>query len=336
VSFEAPAEKMKSEFAFIQRIRERAGEDQIGDDTAILQQRSGLETLVTADLLIEEIHFVRRWTQPSWLGHKSLAVSLSDIAAMGGEPRSALITLASPPDADDRFWEEFFDGYLGLANRYGVRLVGGDTSASIDRITIDSIVLGECHQGAAIRRHGARVGDSIFVTGDLGKSSLGLELLRGGDAVVDIDNTALRSHLRPEPRVDFGRELGKRGLAHAMIDVSDGLAQDLGHICRESRVSAVLTADAIPLSDGLKRVADGESAIFEMAITSGEEYELLFTAANSAGAELSTIADSLGVRLTRIGEVVSMSESPVMLERRGQTEALSPRGYDHFDPARGR
>src|SRR4029453_8308472 len=146
---------MKSEFAFIQRIRERAGGDQIGDDTAILQPRAGFETLVTADLLIEEIHFVRRWTPPSWLGHKSLAVSLSDIAAMGGEPRNGLITLASPPDADDRFWEEFFDGYLELANRYRVRLVGGDSSASIDRITIDSIVLGECHRGAAIRRQGA-------------------------------------------------------------------------------------------------------------------------------------------------------------------------------------
>jgi thiamine-monophosphate kinase len=142
-----------------------------------LQQSAGFETLVTADLLIEEIHSLDA-EPPSWLGHKSLAVSRGDIAAMGGEPRNALITLASPPDADDRFWDEFFDGYLELANLYRVRLVGGDTSASIDRITIDSIVLGECHQGAAIRRHGARVGDSIFVTGDLGKSALGLSLLR--------------------------------------------------------------------------------------------------------------------------------------------------------------
>jgi thiamine-monophosphate kinase len=314
----------------------RAGGDQIGDDTAILQQSDGFETLVTADLLIEEIHFVRRWTPPSWLGHKSLAVSLSDIAAMGGEPRNALITLASPPDADDHFWEEFFDGYLELANRHRVRLVGGDTSASINRITIDSIVLGECHQGSAVRRQGARVGDSIFVTGDLGKSALGLELLRRPDPAIDMDSSAVRAHLRPEPRVDFGREVGKRRLAHSMIDVSDGLAQDLGHICQESRVSAVLKAEAIPRSDGLERVAEGESAILEMALTSGEEYELLFTAPNSAWAELSTIVESLGVRLTRIGEVVSMRDSPIMLERRGRIESLSPRGYDHFHPARSK
>jgi thiamine-monophosphate kinase len=322
---------MKSEFAFIRRIRERTGGDQIGDDTAIIQSRPGLETLVTADLLIEDIHFVRRWTPPSWLGHKSLAVSLSDIAAMGGEPRNALITLASPPDADDQFWEGFFDGYLELASRYRVRLVGGDTSAAIDRITIDSIVLGQCDQGAAVRRQGARVGDSIFVTGDLGKSALGLELLRRGEAATNIDNSAVRAHLRPEARVELGRELGKRRLAHAMIDVSDGLAQDLGHVCRESQVSAVLKAEAMPLAAGLELVAESELAIFEMAITSGEEYELLFTAANAARADLSAIADSLGVRLTRIGEVVSRRDNLLMLERGGRTEVLAPRGYDHFD-----
>src|SRR5262249_18220955 len=148
---------MKSEFAFINRIRQRAGGDQIGDDTAVIDSRPEVQTLATADLLAEGIHFDRRWTLPSWLGHKSLAVSLSDIAAMGGVPRYALITLSTPRNVGDQFWEEFFDGYLQLAGRYDVKLVGGDTSAAIDRITIDSIVLGECNRGKAVRRAGASV-----------------------------------------------------------------------------------------------------------------------------------------------------------------------------------
>jgi len=328
---------MQSEFEFIKRLRSRAGAAAgviagIGDDAAVLAPRAGWELLVTADLLVEDVHFRREYSPPRWLGHKSLAVSLSDIAGMGGRPRYALLSLAATRATGDAFWEEFFAGYFALAARSGVTLVGGDTSAAPDRVTIDSIVLGEVEAGLSVRRGGARPGDAVYITGELGRSAAGLRLLAGGararEGVEDAEQRALRAHLRPEPRLEFGAEVGARGLARAMLDVSDGLAQDLGHICEESGVGAVIDFEALPVAAEAR--LPGEDA-FGLALGGGEDYELLLAAGREAEGELKEIGRACGLPVARIGEIVARNGgSALRLRRAGEVLPLEPRGYDHF------
>jgi thiamine-monophosphate kinase len=341
---------MKSEFAFINLIRAQAARESvrglvcgIGDDAAVVAEESGRETLVTTDLLIEDVHFKLEYTPPYLLGHKAIAVSLSDIAAMGGAPRFAFLSLGIPHSAlrtpqSGEFWEEFFAGYFDLAARFGVALVGGDTSASPDRLVIDSVIMGGCARGQAVRRDGARVGDAVYVTGGLGASAAGLELLRRGARVGGTDDgpsqRALRAHLMPEPRVEFGRLVGERRLATAMLDVSDGLTQDLAHICEESNVAALIDSEAVPVASAASLVAGDAAASFDLAVSGGEDYELLLTANPSAEAELMKAAGECQVPLTRVGEVVARNAgsamSPLLLRRGGEVGPLAPRGYDHF------
>ncbi|HET6890872.1 MAG TPA: thiamine-phosphate kinase, partial [Pyrinomonadaceae bacterium] len=229
-----------NEFEFIERLRAQLRDNRhpsellrgIGDDAAVISQSSGRDTLITSDLLVEDIDFRRESTQPGLLGHKALAVSLSDIAAMGGRPRWALVSLGVPEDVwNSDFVDEFYKGFIALANRYDVDLIGGDLSRTTEKIVIDSIVNGECASDQAILRKGAQPGDQLFVTGSLGGSAAGLRLIERGfhvkqnnvhaEEVESIDQLVL-SHLRPEPRVGWGLVLGEEGLATAMIDISDG------------------------------------------------------------------------------------------------------------------
>ncbi|MDX2033432.1 MAG: thiamine-phosphate kinase [Blastocatellia bacterium] len=334
---------MRSEFEFIERIRDRARGVQaadlmrgIGDDAAILRQRAGRETLITVDLLVEEVDFKLAYAPPRWLGAKTLAVSLSDIAAMGGAPTFSLLTLAIPPALrSDAFWEAFFDGYFTLAAAHGVALIGGDLSSSPDRLALDSIVMGVCAAGRAVRRDGARPGDGVYVTGSLGASAAGLRLLLAGARVEDGVDTpeqrALRAHLCPTPRVAFGRGVGEAGLAQSMIDVSDGLAQDLAHLCEESRVGAVIEFERIPIADEVSLVAQSEEEAFRLAVGGGEDFELLLTAPPENEAALVALAAERGLRLTRIGEIVPPCEAFTVGVRRGEEiKSLSIRGYNHF------
>ena len=328
-----------SEFAFIERIRARVAQSAfkptdlllgIGDDAAVLREQSGRELLVTTDLLVEDVDFKLEYIPPAWLGHKALAVSLSDIAAMGGVPRFSLLTLALPLRArsaergapSEEFWNAFLDGYCALAEAHQVTLIGGDISGMPERLAIDSMVLGQCESGKSLRRSGARVGDAIFVTGELGASAAGLQLLLNGERVNETANDwrqqALRAHLRPEPRVAFGQALGQSGLAHAMLDVSDGLAQDLAHICVASHVSARLLAEAIPIAEG---------ASLKLALTGGEDFELLFTANPANETALQQLADTCHLRLTCIGKVIAFHpDSLLWLDE----QAYQPAGFDHF------
>ena len=302
----------------------------------------GRETLITADLLIEDVHFRLDYTSLHCLGHKALAVSLSDIAAMGGQPRFALLTLGIPKNnlsaaIRNPQWDEFFAGYFALAEKFGVTLIGGDTSASPQSLVIDSIVMGSCESGKAVRRHGARVGDAIYVTGNLGASAAGLELLRRGeclnDNIHDLVQTALRTHLQPQPRIEFGQLVGAAGLAHAMMDVSDGLAQDLSHICEESGVGAIIDDETMPVAPETKLVAENDEAAFRLAVSGGEDYELLLTASREYEPALLEIARTCHLRLSRIGEVVApdpSGTSPLWLRRGHRIEALDTSGYDHF------
>ncbi len=375
---------MPSEFEFIKQIQRKAAAQSaadlvlgIGDDAAAWSEQSGREALITVDLLVEDVDFKLEYAPPRRLGHKALAVSLSDIAAMGGLPTYSLLSLAIPQSAirNSQFWEEFFAGYFELAVKHGVSLIGGDISLAPDRLTIDSIVIGHCQDGKAVRRSGAKAGDAIYVTGSIGASATGLKLLLSGEWVEesffhrrDAENaektqsvgkisalplrslrlsgkeenisdeqskqSAIHAHLCPEPRVEFGRQLGESGLANAMIDVSDGLAQDLAHICEDSAVGAIVDFDSVPVAEEVGLVTDNADEAFEFAVSGGEDFELLFTADQSNEAELMSVASVCQIKLTRIGEIVATDQArslPIkVLTRDGKVKTLSIRGYDHF------
>ena len=281
---------MTSEFSFIQQIRQRASNAApnlvagIGDDTAIWREHAGRERLITTDLLIEDVHFKLDYTPLACLGHKTLAVSLSDIAAMGGKPEFALLSLGIPKSQiSNPAWQNFFDGYFALADQYGVALIGGDTSSSPELLVLDSIVIGSCAPGTALRRSDAQVGDAIYVTGELGASATGLELLLRGErydeAANDWRQAAIRAHLLPQPRLALAQRL--HGLVHAMMDVSDGLAQDLAHICEESGVDAIIDFDAVPIAKwhAVAATSNGDTvSLYRKNITNGDAaYTLLGT-----------------------------------------------------------
>jgi thiamine-monophosphate kinase len=351
---------LSGEFAFIEQIRKGAqrgaasGEVRIGigDDAAALRQHADRETLVTVDLLIEGIDFQLSYVVPAWLGHKALAVSLSDIAAMGGTAHSSLLTLGIPAaliprgenDLAGQFWEGFFAGYFALGEQAGVTLIGGDISASPGPLTLDSIVLGQCQAGQAIERKGARPGQALFVTGTLGASAVGLRLLSAGarpdPALLEagLIDQAIAAHLRPLPRVAFGQALGRHRLAHAMIDLSDGLLQDLGHLCEESRVTAMLDYAAIPLSPCLSLLPIGEEERFVLGVSGGEDFELLFTADADQRTEtrLRALAESCGHTVARIGQILpaTSGEGPVCVQKDGAVIPLTLGGYDHFQERR--
>lgn len=343
---------MPSEFDFIKEIQKKAAAQSaadlvvgIGDDAAVWRERSGRESLITVDLLVEDVDFKLEYAAPRWLGHKALAVSLSDVAAMGAAPKFSLLTLSIPRNLESRipnlkfetFWEEFFAGYFELATRHGVVLIGGDISSAPDRLAIDSIVIGHCAAGKAVRRNGAKAGDVIYVTGAVGASASGLKLSLNGEQVQaeqdSLHQSALRAHLRPEPRVEFGRRLGDLGFATAMIDISDGLAQDLAHICENSGVAAIIDFEDVPVAGEVSLVTATDQEAFDFAVSGGEDFELLFTADQNSEAELMNLAADCQIRLTRIGEIVSSDDQsqPVAMRMRGrEVKHLSIRGFDHF------
>jgi thiamine-monophosphate kinase len=334
---------MSSEFSFIHEIRQRASNASanlilgIGDDTAIWREQAGCERLITTDLLIEDVHFKLDYTPLACLGHKTLAVSLSDIAAMGGKPEFALLSLGIPKSQiSNPAWQDFFDSYFILAEKHGVTLIGGDTSSSPDKLVIDSIVIGSCAPGTALRRSGAQVGDAIYITGELGASATGLALLLRGErydeAADDLRQAAIRAHLLPEPRLALAQRLP--GLVHAMMDVSDGLAQDLSHICEESNVDAILIFDAVPIAESVRLSTTSADAAFSLAISGGEDYELLLTANPDNEEALMSLAAECELRLTRIGEIIARHPSQpapqLFLRTVTRVDLLAVTGYDHF------
>lgn len=304
----------------------------IGDDAAWVST-AGDSLLFTSDLLIEGVHFNREWIPMQDLGHKSLTASLSDIAAMGGRPAFFLLSLALP-DVDTRQAAALLEGIHALAAEHRVALVGGDTCAA-DRLTIDVFLAGEAPHGA-VTRAGARVGEDIYVTGTLGDSALGLALLSDPRPKVKAKdrNYLVGRHHRPTARVKTGLLLAREGLAHAMIDVSDGLAQDLGHICRASRAGAVVHRARVPLSPAFVRTAGPED--MRCALAGGEDYELLFTADPEARRRVERVARRTGVPITRIGECVPRKHGVTLVDEHGDSVSLEAGGYDHFRQARTR
>ena len=309
---------MRSEFEFIESIKKRHKLKVIGDDCAVVPMNTQSDQLFTVDLLIENIDFRLEWTTPALLGHKALAVSLSDIAAMGGMPKCAMLTLGIPQGLwKTSFLDEFYEGWHILADKFGVKLIGGDISKASE-LVIDSFVIGEVAKGKALLRSGAKPGDFIFVTGEIGGASLGLLLLengtRPGPNVEAILQNAVLRQLKPMPQTAIGKILLEKDLATATIDLSDGLSSDLGHLCKASGVGAEIEASRLPIAKG---------ASLEMALNGGEDFELLFTVPPERQFEVGRLG------AVEIGRIVPAS-SGIKLSGEKEVRNIEPKGFDHF------
>jgi len=312
----------------------------IGDDCAVLEPSAGSLLLATTDLLIEGVHFRRRWATPADIGWKSLAVNVSDIAAMGGRPRWALIALACPEAVRMDDAEAFYAGVQALATEYGVAVVGGDTAASPGGWIINVTLLGEA-VSAPLRRSTARAGDVIAVTGTLGRSAAGLALLEApappqgvpDDARTEVTN----AHLRPRPRTAEGQWLAAAGGVTSMIDLSDGVATDLGHLCEESGIGARVELGRLPVHAAVSAVARAlERDAMAWATGGGEDYELLLTCAPAAFDHLAAgLASATRTPLSAVGEMVAAAEGIRYLDARGRTVPVGP-GFEHFVTGRAR
>lgn len=310
----------------------------IGDDAAVLSLAPGAALLATTDLLIEDVHFRRPRASPRDIGWKALAVNLSDIAAMGGSPRYALLALALPGTAGVNEVEEFAQGLHALARAHEVVLVGGDTSSSPGGWMINVTVLGE-HTGQPRLRSAARPGQLVAVTGTLGASAAGLCLLEGErDRALaaglgpETEAAVVGAHLRPTPRVAEGRWLGEARGVHAMVDLSDGLATDLGHVCRESGVAARVWLDRLPVAPAARATAGAVGVDpVRWAAGGGEDYELLVTLDAGMATDVARgLEAATGTPLTVVGEIAAGS-GLTFLDARGHEVAMGP-GHEHFRP----
>jgi thiamine-monophosphate kinase len=281
----------------------------------VLRPDAGLELAVTTDMLVEGRHFLPG-ADPRALGHKALAVNLSDLAAMGAAPRWALLAI-SLPAVEEAWLAAFSEGFFELAERYGVDLVGGDTTRS-PLITIAVTAIGEVPAGLALFRAGAKPGDDIWVSGELGGAALAL-------VHPEIADAAQRLH-RPEPRVELGERL--RGLAHAAIDVSDGLAGDLKHILERSGVGATVSYAKVPRAAAFGELGDPELEK-DCVLSGGDDYELLFTAAADRRGDLEALSRELGMPLARIGSITRSEPKLSVLDQGGRPLPYRG-GFDHF------
>jgi thiamine-monophosphate kinase len=330
------------EFGLLQRIRRQVPARPaavligIGDDAAVLRIPPRRNLIVTTDLLVESVDFDPAHGAFRQIGYKALAANLSDVAAMGGRPTAFLVGLAVPGRTSVRAVDEIYRGMLSLARRHRVALIGGDTSASPRGMLIAVTVLGEVEPGRAVTRSGARVGFRIYVTGTLGDSRAGLEILKRQKKKKRSQPPAgesylIRRHFFPAPRVTFGRLLGRRGWATAMIDLSDGLASDLRHLCEAGGVGARLELDRLPVSAALAAYARrrGRSAT-DYALRGGEDFELLFTVREKNAAAVEAAAKRMALSVTPVGAIVPSRRGITVMGRGGREVPLTLRGYEHF------
>ncbi|MDW8469967.1 MAG: thiamine-phosphate kinase [Burkholderiales bacterium] len=311
---------MLSEFELVRRYFGRGAPSAllgVGDDAAILAPTPGAELAFATDLLLEGRHF-RAHDDPRALGHKALAVNLSDMAAMGARPRWALLAIALP-EADEAWLAAFADGLYALAARFGVDLVGGDTTRGPRTLCV--AILGEVPAGQALTRAGARPGDDVWVSGNSG--------VRRSRSRARARQTRTRRAgvAAPEPRVSLGERL--RALASSAIDVSDGFAQDLGHILEASGVCARVRYEALPRHPALERPGVDEALRRRCVLAGGDDYELVFTAAPAARAAIEEVGRALGVRLSRVGTIERGAPQLAIVDARG-APIEPPRGFDHF------
>ncbi len=319
---------MITEFDFIEKLRARHSLTKIGDDCAVLPKDSRTDLVITTDLLVEDIDFRLEWSKPEFIGHKALAVSLSDVAAMGAKPVWTMISIGIPEAIwKTDFGEKFYDGYMSLARKFNVELIGGDISKTPDKIVIDSIAAGEVKKGRAVFRSGAKAGDLIFVTGNLGGAAAGLELLENGEK---LENSKYKSlmmrQLKPHSQTEIGQILGTKNMASSMIDVSDGLSSDLLHICRASNVGAKIYADKIPVEAKIQN-SKLKTQSLDFALNGGEDFELLFTVNPKKISHLEKHLENHNI--SHIGEVTANAEV-IELIRDNKSHILQSKGFRHF------
>jgi len=326
------------EFGFIRRvsrgclIRPEGVERAIGDDAAAFVVPSDELTLVTTDLLVERVHFLRDATTPFNLGHKAMAVNLSDIAAMGGTAREAFVSTAIPAGCHVEYLDELYDGMKSLAARYGVNILGGDTTGSVADLVLNVTVIGHVRREEVLYRSGAKPGDAVCVTGPVGDSRAGLHFVlkraQGLDAAM---RTLFEAHILPRPHLEEGRFLAATGAATAALDVSDGLSSDLMHIVEESGVGIRVQADRIPISAELREFCArlGKDPI-RFALAGGEDYVLAVTVRPDRIEEVSRgFAARFDRPLYCVGEVTA-SGGLELVAPDGRVEAVGPTGWDHF------
>ncbi len=279
------------------------------DDAAIITPKSGYDLVITKDAIIENVHFLPN-TEPGLIAKKLLRVNLSDIAAMGAKPRFALIAAILNNSCDIKWLTSFAGGLKEDLDKYGVSIIGGDTTKHDGAISFSMTLIGEVPSGRAIKRSGAKIGDTIFVTGTIGDSALGLKGERENWGIEELK----RRYLLPEPRVEIGLKLK----ANAAIDISDGLIADLNHLCECSGVGAVIYTDKIPLSDSARELLNQDSSLLEVILTGGDDYELLFTS-----------KEETFPYATPIGKIKKEGGIDIF-DKKGEKITLSRYGYTHL------
>lgn len=336
-----PAGHQVNELQIIEYIAAQAGPADaqlikgIGDDCAVIRKDGTRVWLLTMDTLIESVHFNSGFHPPEKLGRKAVAVNVSDIGAMGGKPVFVLLSVGLPHGFDETWFQAFTRGLTDACREYGCFLIGGDTVASPGGLTFTLTVIGEAEADQVVYRSGACSGDTVWVSGELGWAAAGLELLSAG---LDPDNRGLdlfrEKHLNPQARVALGRQLAVSGLVHAMMDLSDGLATDLAHLCKQSGVGARLHAQDLPGVEMLAAAAGlTGSDPLRWAISGGEDYELLFTAAPGDREQLLRVAEGCGQSIFPVGTICAGAGVTLIQERGDGTRAeiaVAYQGFDHF------
>ncbi|MFW8600727.1 thiamine-phosphate kinase [Desulfobacterota bacterium M19] len=324
---------MVSERRLIDYIKQAAGKTPalvqgIGDDCAVFDVREGCKQLVSVDTLVEGVHFDLTWHGPRELGHKAAAVNISDIAAMGGKPCFALLSMALPACLDFTWLTAFTEGFTAELREYEIVLIGGDTVSSPAGLSLSITIIGEAEEGRILYRSGAGIDDVIMVSGPLGDAALGLNLCRQGRSASWPQLTA--AHLTPRPEVALGRYLAAGGKITAMLDMSDGLATDLAHMCEASGLGARLDVDLIPVS-----IAAGQAAlaleidVLDLALSGGEDYKLLFTCPAAAAEDLRReVRAGLKRQIFRIGKMVA-GRGVLLCGGDGERD-VSFQGYEHL------
>ncbi len=325
-----------SEREFIEYIKSRftVSDDQlikaIGDDCAVVRKDENTLALFTIDTLVEHVHFDRTWHVPKLLGRKAASVNLSDIAAMGGNPQHALLSIAVKPETERSWLELFMQGFLEVLKEHQVLLIGGDTVKCNHEITISVTMIGEVGQENVLYRNGAQTGDLVWISGIPGEAAAGLDLCKAGLSDKKQWQHLIAAHCDPLPEIEMGRLLAHSGLVNAMMDTSDGIATDLAHICKESSLGAEIRANDIPASDALINAANRlDVSSIDWALKGGEDFHLLFTAPPQSKAAIEKLVyEQTGRELFCIGRI--HKDPGVYLIKDGQRIDIAYEGYDHF------
>ncbi len=305
----------------------------IGDDCGVFRAGSGTDELwlITTDTLTESVHFDLSWHRPELVGRKSASVNISDIAAMGGTPKFALLSIALPSSTPESLPDRFIAGFLDVLRFHNVLLIGGDTVKSRHDIAFTVTIVGQAKEKQILYRRGAQVNDLVWVSGPLGEAAAGLELCRLGESDFrESFKQLIKAHLDPEAQVDLGLVLAECGHVNAMMDLSDGLATDLAHLCSESGVGAEINASGLPVSNELIKAASRlNCSTVDWALTGGEDYHLIFTTAPDMQKTLpSLIREKTGKEIHCIGRIIN--RDGVHLNRDGRITEITFQGYDHF------